>query len=108
MQLAEPGDGLGHDRCPGAREGHQPQAPAAQARHGLELGLGVGQPAQDVVGVAEQDAAGVGEVHPARAALDELHARLALERGDLLGHGGLRVGERLGGGGERALAPRPP
>ena len=32
---------------------------------------------------------------------------LALERGDLLGDGGLREGERLGGGGERARVRRP-
>ena len=42
-------------------------------------------------------------LHAARAALDELRARLAFERRDLLGDGGLRVGERVGRGGEGAV-----
>ena len=46
--------------------------------------------------------AGLGQVHAARAALDEHGARLALQCGDLLGDRRLRVGERLGRGGERA------
>ena len=39
-----------------------------------------------------------------RGAVDEARPGLALEGGDLLGHGGLGVGQRLGGGGERAGA----
>ena len=75
--------------------------PAAQAGDRLELGLGVGQPREDRVGVLDERAAGVGQAHAARVALDEAGAGLALERGDLLGDGGLRVGERVGRGGER-------
>ena len=45
---------------------------------------------------------GVGEADRAGAALDERHARLALERRDLLGDGGRRVAELEGGRGDRA------
>ena len=58
--------------------------------------------ARIALGVAHDRLARVGEPHAARAALDEHGAGLALERGDLLGDGGLREGERVGGGGERA------
>ena len=51
----------------------------------------------------DERAAGVGQPHAAAAAVDERGARLLLERGDLLGDGGLGVGERVGGGGERAV-----
>ena len=101
VALAEAGDRLGHDRRPGAGEGGQAQAPAAQAGDGLELGLGVGQAREDRVGVLDQRAARVGQAHAARVALDERRAGLALEGGDLLGDRGLRVGQRVGGGGER-------
>ena len=52
--------------------------------------------------MADDGLAGVGQPDAARAALDEHGAGLALERGDLLGDGGLGEGERLGRGGERA------
>ena len=45
---------------------------------------------------------GVGEAEPAPVALQQRHAGLALKRGELLGHGGRRVGERLRDGGHRA------
>ena len=53
--------------------------------------------------VAQERGAGVGQADAARVALDEERARLALERGDLLGHGRLGVGERFRCGGEGAL-----
>ena len=86
----------------GRLERGHPQAPAAQAGDRLQLGLGLGEPGEDPLGVADDGLAGVGEPHAARAALDEHGAGLALERGDLLGDGGLGEGERLGCGGERA------
>ena len=52
--------------------------------------------------MADDGLAGLGQPHAARAALHEHGAGLALERGDLLGDGGLGEGERLGCGGERA------
>ena len=102
MALAIAGDRLGHDRRARAREGGEPQPAAAQAGDGLELGLGVGEPREDDVGVLDQRAARVGQPDAARAALDEHHAGLALQGGDLLGDGRLRVVQRVGGGGERA------
>ena len=102
VALAEARDRLGHDRRAGAGEGGQAQAPAAQAGDRLELGLGVGEAGEDRVGVLDQRATGVGQAHAARVALDERRAGLALEGGDLLGDRGLRVGQRVGGGGEGA------
>ena len=57
---------------------------------------------EDRVGVADERLAGLGQADAARVALDERAAGLALERGDLLRDGGLREGEGLGGGAERA------
>ena len=102
MGLAEAGDGERHDRRRRRLEGGEAQAPAAQARDVLELGLGLGEAAQDRLRVAHERLAGLREPHAARAALDEHRAGLALERRDLLRHGGLGEGERVGGGRERA------
>src|SRR5207245_9908248 len=43
-----------------------------------------------------------GQAHAASVALEQLHARLRLQRRDLLRDGRLGVGQRLRGGGERA------
>ena len=51
----------------------------------------------------DEHAAGVREPDAARAALHELRPGLAFERRDLLGDGGLCVGERVGRRGEGAL-----
>ena len=103
VELGEAGDGERHDRAGHRLERAHPEAPAAQAGDRLELGLGLGEPREDPLGVAHHGLAGVGEPHAARAALDEDGAGLALERGDLLRDGRLRERERFGGGGERAL-----
>jgi hypothetical protein len=103
MALAEDRDGLRHQRRAGTREGGQSQPPAAQAGDGLELGLRVGQAREDDVGVVDEHAAGVGQSHAARVALHQRRAGLPLEGRDLLGHRGLRVGEGVGRGRERAL-----
>ncbi len=52
--------------------------------------------------MADHRLAGLGQADAAGAALDEHGAGLALQRGDLLGDGGLGEGEGLGRGGERA------
>ena len=105
--LGEAGDGDRHDRRGRRLEGGHPEAPAAQAGDRLELGLRLAQLGEDRVGVADDGIAGLGEPDPAGAALHEHGPGLALERGDLLGHGGLGEGERLGRGGERARGRRP-
>ena len=102
VALAEAGDRQRHERRARGRERADAQTAPAQAGDRLELGLGVGQPREDDVGVRDERPPGVGQADAAGVALDERRARLALERGHLLGHGGLRVGERLRGRGERA------
>jgi hypothetical protein len=78
------------------------QPASAQAGDRLELGLRVCEAGEDDVGVVDERASRVGEPHAARVALDEHGSGLALERGDLLRDGGLRVRECVGRGGERA------
>ena len=91
-----------HQRRAGGLERRHAQAPAAQAGDRLELGLGLGEARHDRLGVADDRLARLGQAHAARVALHEGRAGLALERGDLLRHGGLGEGQRLGGGGEGA------
>ena len=50
----------------------------------------------------DERAPGLGQPHAARVAVDEHGAGLALERRDLLRDSRLRVGQRLGRGGEGA------
>ena len=99
---AEGGDRQRHQRRAGGLERGHAQAAAAQPCDRLELRLGLGQAAEDRLGVADERAPRVGEADAAHAALDERRPGLALERGDLLRDGGLGEGQRLRGGGERA------
>ena len=99
---AEGGDRQRHQRRRGGLERRQPQPAAADAGDRLQLGLGLAEPREDRVGVAHERLARLGQPDAARVALDERAAGLALERGDLLRDGGLREGEGLGGGRERA------
>ena len=91
-----------HDRPRRGRERGHAQAPARARRDLGELGLGVGELGEDALGVAHERLAGRGQAHALGEALDQLHAGLRLEPCDLLRDGGLRVGERVGGGGEGA------
>ena len=61
-----------------------------------ELAGGELEPVRDDVGVVEQQRAGRRERQAAGPALEQLRAGLALQRGDLLGDGGLRQRQRLG------------
>jgi hypothetical protein len=53
--------------------------------------------------VADQHLGGAGQPHAAAVALDHRLADLALERGELLGDGGRRQVQRVGGRGQRPL-----
>jgi hypothetical protein len=102
MRLRERRDRDRHDRRRRGLERRHPQPPAAQPGDRLQLGLGLGEARQDLVGVPHDRLARLGQPHAARAALHEHRAGLALERRDLLRDRRLRERERLGGGGERA------
>jgi hypothetical protein len=66
-----------------------------------EIGLGCLQARQHRVGVDDKTAARLRELNAAADALEQRHAGIALEGGELLGHGRGRVGERLGDGRHR-------
>ena len=102
VSAGELGDREGHQRGAHRGEGGDAHAPAAQTGDGLELGLGRGDPGEDGVGVLDEGSPGVGQTDAPGSAIEEDRARLALERGDLLGDRGLRVRERLRRGRERA------
>jgi len=72
-------------------------------RPGRQVGLGLLDHRQDALGVAGQTAARVGQLGPAGGPVEQGGAGLALERGELLRHGGRRVAED---GGRTAMLPR--
>ena len=94
---AEQGHRRGHERGAGGREGRHPDTAAAEPGDRLQLSLGEGLLGEDRLGVTKQRIAGIGETHATGGPFEQRHARTALERRHLLGDGGLRVGERLGG-----------
>ena len=98
----EGGHGGRQQRGGRAGEGGQPDPAAPQPGEGRQLGVGGVQLGQDRVGPADQGLAGLGQADAAGVALDQPGPGLALQGGDLLGDGRLAVGERLGGGRERA------
>ena len=102
VQRAEAADRLGRDRRAGRRERRQAQPARAQTLERAQLGLGVGEPREDDVGVADEHLARLGETDAARVALHQRRGRLAFQRSDLLRHRGLREVQRLGRTGERA------
>ena len=114
MAAGELGDRVGDQRGAGRGEARETHASAAEARDGVELRLGLGQPGQDLVGVPDDRLAGVGEPDAAGIALDEGRPGLALEGRYLLRHRRLRVAELVRRGRERALRghlpkdPHPP
>src|SRR4051794_14194292 len=103
MRVVEGADRERDQRRDGGRGRADPQPPALELGERLELALGRGQAVEDRVGMADEQLAGLGQPHPAGGALDEPCAGLGLERGDLAGDGGLREGEDVGRGGERAV-----
>ena len=87
------------DRCGRVRPDPQGRGRAVEFP---ELGLGLGEPLEDRLGMLDQPPTGRGQLHAARASLEQRDARLGLELRQLLGDRGRREAERLGGPGDRA------
>ena len=96
MLLGEARERLRHAGGERAREGADVQLARDVARELLELARGELEPVGDHVGVRQQQLAGGRELQAARPAVEQPRARLALERGDLLGDRGLGERQRLG------------
>ena len=95
--------GGGDDRGERAGERADPE-PVALLRDELrELRVGERQALRDRPRVDEEPLAGRREAQPAPPSLDQAGPELALERGDLLGDGGLGERQRVGGARERAV-----
>ena len=69
-----------------------------------QLGLDLLEPGQQLVGARGERASRVGQLEPPADLAEQRHARLPLELRKLLGDGGRREGERLGGRRDRAAA----
>ena len=100
---AQRGRGGRDDLRDAGREAGDPDAADEPVRVGGDVGRGGLELREHDVGVADQDLGGAGEPHAAAVALDDGLADLALERGELLGHGRGREVERVGRGGDRAV-----
>jgi hypothetical protein len=79
----------------------------AQRAGGLVQGLGEGgfgsfHRFQQHLGVRDENVGLGGQPDPAAGWLEETHSGLLLQRGELLGHRGRAVGQRLGHGGDGA------
>ena len=108
------GSGRG-DPQRGGLEGGEPHGPGdAAERAGGQLRLGGLDAVEQLARVARQDAPRLGQAHAAARTLEQDGARLALQRGELLGDGARRVVERPRGGVDRparlqlAQDPQPP
>jgi hypothetical protein len=102
MLRVELGDRRDDDPRASRGKRREAQLAAAQARNRVELVAGRGEAPEDHFCVRCQRRARRRQLERPHRALDERRAGLALERGDLLGHGGLRVLERVGRARERA------
>ena len=104
-RLPEPAQQGGEDAGADALVDPDAQRAGRALREGGHVGLCRVELGDDRVGVAEQEPPRVGEVDPPRAsgALDELLPDHALELGDLLAHGRLRVAELASRAAERAV-----
>ena len=93
------------------RERRDPQRAGEVGRPPLEVGARVLELLEDALGAIHEAARRLREPDAAARPLDERDTALALEHGDLLGHGRGREAERLGGAGDasaqRDLAQEP-
>ena len=79
------------------------RAPAGDVARGRrELRLRAAGPLEQRLGVADEHERGIGQADAAAGALEQRHARLALEHRQLLGDGGRRELQRVGDRGDRA------
>jgi len=99
LQALDGGDGEGDGH---RGEGGDPGAAADRAGRRREVGLRERRALEQRLGVRDQHQRGVGQPQPAAGLLEQRDAGLALERLQLLRHGGRRVAESIGGGGDRA------
>ena len=81
--------------------------PADRAGQPVEVGAGRGQHVEHLRGARGQRVPGAGERDPARRAVDQRRAGLALEHGQLLGHRRRREPDRAGRGRRSSRAGRP-
>ena len=92
----------GRERDGRGREGGRHHPSGRLGGLGGQVGLGLLDHGQDALGVAGQAPARVGQLGPARRPVEQRGARLALERGQLLGDRGRGVAEDGGGPGDAA------
>ena len=104
VRAREPADRGRQQRAVRAREGGGAQDAGDVRALARERGLGGLELAQHRLRARDELRPRGREAAGAAGALEQLHAGLALERGELLGDGRRRVAERVGGGGDRAAA----
>jgi len=95
--------GAWHERAERRRERGQPQPSGAQPAVDGEFVLGCVEPADDLRGALGQQPSGVGQPDAAARPLDEFGAGLGLQPRQVVAHRGLRVVQRVGGRGHRAV-----
>ena len=97
----EASDGGRDERGAGGAEGADAERPALQAGQRTQAVLSLGDPTEDLDGMAVQLLAGRRQPHRAGAAVDERQPEFGLERRDVVGDDGLGVAEFERGGRER-------
>ena len=102
---AELADHAREDARAGRLEGADADGPGLARDELVEIGAQGAEPCQQAIGVPQHDLARLGQRNGPRAAraLDQLEAHRALERGDLLRDGRLRIAEPFGRARERAF-----
>ena len=103
MRSGEPVDRRQHERARGGLERRDPDRAAHVAGRLGQLGLDLLEPGQKLTGAGRERPPRVCQLEPPPRPAKQRHAALALELGELLGHGGRRERERVGGARDRPL-----
>jgi hypothetical protein len=104
----EPAERVRNESQDGGLEGGDAQR-ADGLIHGLgQRGFGSFHVLQQHMGVRDEEVGLGGEPDPSAGRLQKAHPGLLLQRGELLGHRGRAVGQRLGHGGDGAAAGKLP